>query len=41
MGVMEYVEALHTTDMPEDHWYLAVIGVAPEAAAGLIQRRGR
>lgn len=26
------VEGLHSTDMPDDHWYLAAIGVDPEAA---------
>jgi ribosomal protein S18 acetylase RimI-like enzyme len=31
MGVMEYVENLHATDMPNEHWYLAVIGVDPKA----------
>lgn len=36
MGVMEFLEGLHAADMPGDHWYLAVIGVEPEAAgAGL------
>lgn len=32
MGVMEFLEGLHAADMPGEHWYLAVIGVDPEAA---------
>jgi ribosomal protein S18 acetylase RimI-like enzyme len=32
MGVTEFVESLHATDMPDEHWYLAVIGVDPKAA---------
>lgn len=32
MVVMEFMEGLHSTDMPGDHWYLAAIGVDPEAA---------
>lgn len=32
MGVMEFVEGLHAADRPGDHWYLAVVGVDPEAA---------
>ena len=31
-GMMEYMEGLRATDMPEDHWYLAAIGVDPRAA---------
>lgn len=32
MGVMEYMEGLHAADMPDEHWYLAAIGVDPEVA---------
>jgi ribosomal protein S18 acetylase RimI-like enzyme len=32
MGVMEFMEGLRAVDMPEDHWYLAAIGVDPEVA---------
>lgn len=32
MSVTEHVESLHATDMPTEHWYLAVIGVDPSAA---------
>lgn len=32
MGVTEFMEGLHSTDMSDDHWYLAAIGVDPEAA---------
>lgn len=31
MGVMEHMEGLRASDMPDDHWYLAAIGVEPEA----------
>lgn len=27
LSVMNYLEHLHTRDMPEDHWYLMVLGV--------------
>lgn len=31
MGVMKPLEELHAADMPEEHWYLAGIGVDPES----------
>lgn len=32
LAVMGHVAQYRTSDMPEPHWYLALIGVAPEAA---------
>lgn len=32
MGATGYLEKLRATDMPDEHWYLAVIGVDPKAA---------
>lgn len=32
MSVTEFMEGLHSADMPDDHWYLAAIGVDPKAA---------
>jgi ribosomal protein S18 acetylase RimI-like enzyme len=32
MGVLEFMENLHANAMPDDHWYLAAIGVDPNAA---------
>jgi ribosomal protein S18 acetylase RimI-like enzyme len=29
-GVMDFLEPFHKRDAPEDHWYLAVIGVDSE-----------
>jgi GNAT superfamily N-acetyltransferase len=31
-AVMGHVAQFRTSDMPDPHWYLALIGVAPEAA---------
>jgi GNAT superfamily N-acetyltransferase len=32
LAVMDHVGQFRTRDVPEPHWYLALIGVAPEAA---------